>query len=129
MTPEDFINKIIGLPWVNRGEDFDGVDCWGLCILSFRKIDGVELPVVAGYADVNCSTGDAAKQVDMQQFTECQPSDGAIMCVFDNKANLLHVGRCLCGRVLHATKGMGVRHDTYRSINSAHRNVRYFKYD
>lgn len=129
MTPEDFCNNANGKPWVNRAEGPDSYDCWGLVVSSFREIDGKELPNVPGYADKNCSTADAAKQIDMRKFRPCQPRNGAIMAVFDNKGNLEHVGRCLCGRVLHATSGLGVRWDTYQAINRRNKNVRYFKYD
>jgi len=129
MTPEEFCNSANGKPWVNRGEDFTGMDCWGLVLLSFREIDGVELPSVAGYADKDCATADAAKQMDMSRFTESQPRNGAIMAIFKNNGELMHVGRCLCGRVLHATRGLGVRWDSYLAINNQNRNVRYFKYD
>jgi len=128
MTEEEFCNYAVGKPWKNRAEGPIAFDCWGLVLDSYRKIDGIELPAAAGYADKNCPTSEAAKSIDMENFTLCQPTNGAIMAVFDNKDNLLHVGRCLCGRVLHATRGLGVRLDTYQSINNKHRNVRYFKY-
>ena len=129
MTPEDFCNKANGKPWVNRAEGNGAYDCWGLVIASFREIEGLELPSVAGYADKDCATSDAAKNIDMSRFIESQPRNGAIMAIFDNRGNLEHVGRCLCGRVLHATEALGVRWDSYRAINQRNKNVRFFKYD
>jgi len=129
ITDAEFCEKFIGVEWVNRGESSKGIDCWGLCMASFREIEGVELPQVAGYANKECSTGDALTKEYMSMFTPCQPMNGAIMAIFDNKANLVHVGRVLCGRVLHATKGLGVRWDTYQAINSRNNNVRYFKFE
>lgn len=128
MTPEEFCNKTVGKPWVNRAEGPDSFDCWGLVLASFREIDGTELPHCSGYDDKDCPTQEAAKQMDMSKFQISQPVNGAIMAVFDNKDNLLHVGRCLCGKVLHATSGLGVKLDTYQTINKRHRNVRFFKY-
>lgn len=129
MKPEEFIEKMIGKPWSNRGESFSAVDCWGLCILSFREVDGIELPQVAGYADKDCSTGSALTPEYMSKFSESQPTNGAVMAIFNRKGKLEHVGRCLCGRVLHATKGLGVRWDTYQSLNARNSNVRYFKFE
>lgn len=126
---EEFCNKSNGKPWVNRAEGDEAYDCWGLVLASFREIDGTELPVATGYSDKNCSTEDAAKTIDMGRFVPCQPRDGAIMAVFDSKENLTHVGRCLCGRVLHSTIRLGVRWDSYQSINNSHGNIRFFKYD
>jgi cell wall-associated NlpC family hydrolase len=129
MKAAEFCEKVTGIPWVNRGESFDGMDCWGLCILSFREIDGIELPQISGYADKSKSTGEAVTQTDLDKFTESQPTDGAIMTIFNNHGKMVHVGRCLCGRVLHSTEALGVRWETYQAINSRNRNVRYFKYD
>ena len=129
MTPEEFCNHANGKPWVNRAEGPNAYDCWGLVLASFRQVDGVELPCVAGYADKECSTTEAASAVDMTRFTPCQPSNDAIMAIFDNRGGLMHVGRCLSGRVLHATETLGVRWDSYATINGRNKNVRYFKYD
>jgi cell wall-associated NlpC family hydrolase len=129
ITAEQFCEEANGKPWVNRAEGNGSYDCWGLVLDSFRKIDGIELPKLTGYGDKKCSTSDAAKQMDMSRFTPSQPTNGAIMGIFKNNGELQHVGRVLCGRVLHATKGLGVRWDTYQSINSRNNNVRYFKYD
>ncbi len=129
ITAAEFCEKTNGKKWENRAEGPLTFDCWGLVLASFREVDGIELPQVEGYADTECKTGDALTNDYMSKFTESQPCDGAIMAIFDNRANLVHVGRCLCGRVLHATDGMGVRWDTYQSINSRNKNVRYFKYD
>ena len=129
MTPEDFCNNANGKPWVNRAEGPDSFDCWGLVLASFREIDGIELPSIPGYADKKCSTEQAAKQVNMSRFNECQPRNGAIMAIFKNNGDLEHVGRCLCGRVLHATSGMGVRWESYQAINRRNNNIRYYKYE
>ena len=126
---ENFINKYIGAPWVNRGESVKGVDCWGLVLASYREIDGIDLPQISGYGDADCATGDAVTNKDLSQFSEAQPANGAIMCIFDDNNKMVHVGRCLLGRVLHASDGIGVRWSQYSAINKIHKNVRYYKYD
>lgn len=128
MKPEEFCNKSNGKPWENRAEGGGKYDCWGLVIASFRDIEGIELPSISGYSDKGCDVKDAVTSDDLKQFKEAQPTDGAIMTVFDNKGKMLHVGRCLCGRVLHSTQAMGVRWETYQAINRRFKNVRYYKY-
>lgn len=128
MTPENYINSVIGKPWVNRAEGPDAFDCWGIVIDSFRKVDGIELPQISGYVDINCETSEAAQQaIDSKNYIKCQPSDGAIMAAFFND-KLVHVGRCLCGRVLHSTEGIGVRADKYSVITRVNQRVEYYKY-
>lgn len=129
LTPEHFINKYIGAPWVNRGESVKGVDCWGLVLASYREIEGVDLPQISGYGNKECSTGDAVTKNDLRKFSEAQPANGSIMCIFDDKGQMVHVGRCLLGRVLHASDGIGVKWSTYSALNKIHKNVRYYKYD
>lgn len=130
MKPGEFINKAIGVPWVNRGEDIEtGADCWGIILESFRLIDGIELPILGGYLDENCTTDKAAKEVlSTGLFLPSQARNGSIMCVFNTKGLMIHVGRCLSGRVLHSTERMGVRWDTYNTINNQFKNVRYYRY-
>lgn len=131
MQPQEFCEKSIGLPWVNRAEDINtALDCFGLVLESFRHVDGIELPQVPGYADPNVSTEDAARGSDkLACYTPCKPQDGAIMALFNTRGDITHVGRCLCGRVLHATSTLGVRWDTYRAINQKYgKLVRYFNY-
>lgn len=40
MRMDDFV----GLPWRERGRDKQRCDCWGLSILVFRALAGIELP-------------------------------------------------------------------------------------
>jgi len=129
MTESEFCDKFIGVAWVNRGESECGCDCWGLVMASFREVEGVELPQIAGYANPDCPTTEAAKGAeDMECYQECRPKNGAIAAVFDRKGRIEHVGRILCGRVLHATSALGVRHDTIRSFTRIYPTARYYEY-
>lgn len=37
------VNDFTGIPWKKLGSDFDGCDCWGLCVLFYRHLLGREL--------------------------------------------------------------------------------------
>lgn len=50
MTEQEFIKRVLHKPWVNRACDFDGMDCWGLVVLYYRHVLGIELPEVSGYS-------------------------------------------------------------------------------
>lgn len=130
MTESEFCEMAIGKPWINRAEGPDAYDCWGLVLDSFRQVDGLELPQIEGYADQNCSTEDAARGAEtMRCFVPCRPKNLAIMAVFNNNGDITHVGRCLSGRVLHATSALGIRHDTYRAIINRYPTVRFYTYE
>lgn len=128
MIDTDYINSVVGKPWVNRAEGPDSFDCWGIVIDSYRKVDGIELPQIDGYIDTECKTDEAAQQAkDANIYERCEAQDGAIMVAYFND-KMVHVGRCLCGGVLHATEGIGVRFDKYRVIKAINQRVEFYKY-
>ena len=45
------LSQYVGLPYVERGRDRSGVDCWGLPVLAYRELLGIELP---HYVDAPC---------------------------------------------------------------------------
>lgn len=130
MDQFEFCERVNGSPWVTRSEGPDSFDCWGLVLYSFRAVDGVELPQIKGYADPHMSTEEAAgDNHTLPCFSRCKPQDGAIMVLFNTKGQITHVGRCLAGRVLHATSALGVVWETYGAITKRYGSmVQYFKY-
>jgi len=38
----------VGIPWLDKGRDREGCDCWGLARLVYREMLGVELPSYDG---------------------------------------------------------------------------------
>lgn len=48
------IKKYIGIPYRDRGRDYDGVDCWGLAYLISRDIFDKEIPFLGdSYSSIN----------------------------------------------------------------------------
>lgn len=44
MLLSDFINRAITVPFMDRGRDFDGWDCWGLVLNAYWHVYGINLP-------------------------------------------------------------------------------------
>lgn len=119
MSPAEYINKTIGKPWVNRATGPNAFDCWGLVIDSFRRIDGVELPMLDGYLAADTATDiAAAPALADSRFEKCGQEEGAIVCCYDEHGNFAHVGRILAGGVLHAAGNQ---------INAEHGQVKWSK--
>ena len=132
MNADEFVNFSVGKPWKNRAEGPEMFDCWGLVIDSFRKIDDLNIPEIQGYSDGTCSIGGStSEQVDFGPWIESKPQEGSVMVVYE-KGNAIHVGRVLCGGVLHAfgKNGQGsVKWNSFRAINSIFRQVKYYAYN
>jgi len=41
MNKQEFIEKIVGTPWVNRAHSFDECDCFGLVYLYMKHVTGI----------------------------------------------------------------------------------------
>lgn len=50
-------SKYIGIPYVIRGRTIKGLDCWGLPILLYRELFGVELLDFDNYEQDWCQAG------------------------------------------------------------------------
>ena len=46
-------SRYIGLPFKCGGRDQNGLDCWGLVVLLYRELRGIELPACTGYESID----------------------------------------------------------------------------
>ena len=53
MVPPRIPAGLLGIPFLSRGSDADGCDCWGLVVLASRTLWGAEVPRYEGYAEAN----------------------------------------------------------------------------
>ena len=110
MRWSDFIERAITVPFVERGRDYCGWDCWGVAQLAYRDVLGIEIP---SYLDAYETTSEhraiyrafaagktAWKRVD-------QPAAGDLALIL--RRNLpIHVGVVLeDDRLLHAEANVG----------------------
>jgi cell wall-associated NlpC family hydrolase len=56
MNQQNFIDKVIGNPWIDRTSSFDSCDCYGLVMLYYKHVLGIELPTINGYDKGQCDT-------------------------------------------------------------------------
>ena len=103
MNETDFINKSLDVPWVNRGMSFDGMDCYGLVILYYRLVLGIELPMPSGYIEKepinecwDAETGSG------RWAAESRPIKNGIVLTAYRGDTPIHVGVVVSGgRLLH----------------------------
>ncbi len=117
MTKDEFIRRVIGVPWANRACSFEKVDCWGLVVLYYRHVLGIELHQTPDYeagADFfTCYQGDVVfwRQVD-------KPIEGGIFVGYRG-AQPAHVGSVLNRKAIHARGGKRKRERGFIAGNSA----------
>lgn len=96
MTAEEFAARAVGVPWVRWRSDWQACDCFGLLVLYYREVVGIDLGAVpqtdiaAGFA---LATG----------WQECEISDSAACFMAWRSGAPMHCGIVLpCRRLLHA---------------------------
>lgn len=99
MTEHEFVDRAMsmpGLPWVKWGSDWAGADCFGLIVLWFREVRGIELGPVP-HTDI--AGGFAAAQ----GWAPCGPEPGATAWMAFSGPQPMHCGLLLDSEhVLHS---------------------------
>lgn len=103
----EFISRAIEIPFKKKGRDWDGVDCWGLIVLAFREVRGVDLP---NHENDYASTFHIKQLQKMIDRFSCQwvetnipqPMDSILLrargmpihigLIIDGNGNFLHIG-------------------------------------
>ncbi|NDW04078.1 C40 family peptidase [Jiella pacifica] len=97
-------DSLVGLPWLERGRSRDGCDCWGLVLIAFRELLGVDLP---SFADSYQTTADRLAIADIlsgarEPWIAISPADARPMDVVEMRERPWHVGLVIGrGQMLH----------------------------
>lgn len=128
MRQDEFIRLVNGKPWADRACSFEQMDCWGLAVLYYRHVLGLELHQIDGYeagADfVTCYEAERQFWLD-----SAAPITGSL-AVFYRGEKPAHVGIMVSpSRCLHSSRGTGfVRVDSPLIILKNHARVGYMTY-
>ena len=58
MKINDFVIKLLGTPFKDKGRDYEGIDCYGVLYLAYRDALGVTLPILTDdYPDAGMTAG------------------------------------------------------------------------
>lgn len=126
-STSEFIARMIGVPWANRACTPESVDCWGLVVLYYRQVLGIELHQTPDYESgaefYTCYQGDV---IFWQPVPN--PSEGGIFVGYTG-GQPAHVGLILNRKALHSRGENGsVRQDSIMLIQRAFTKVEYFTY-
>lgn len=127
MHRDEFISRIEGVPWRNRACSFDAADCWGLVVMYYRHVLGIEVHQTADYESgrdfMTCYDAD----VVFWQRSETFCDEGIFVAWVGSQP--VHVGLILGGRALHSRGENGhVRFDAIRTIQKLFTRVEFYQY-
>lgn len=109
----NWVNRYAGLPFVSRGREQSGVDCWGLVRLIYAKELQIELPT---YGEISAhDLAEVARNIDAGKdgetwsevsTTEIKPFDVCVM-KFAGSRRVGHVGVVVNSKnIIHIEKGI-----------------------
>jgi len=127
MHKDEFMRRVIRKPWADRACTFEKMDCWGLVILFYRHVMGIEIHQTAGYEAgedfMTCFEGDVVF------WHQSAGSVGDIAVFYRGDAAvhvglIMHVGKCLHSR----GEGGSVRLDSLLAIQSHYTRMEILRY-
>lgn len=127
MSKEEFLSRVLGIPWKNRACTFEAADCWGLVTLYYRHVLGIEIHQTPDYESgcdfLTCYDADVVFWRREDSFID----DGIFVAWVGS--NPVHVGLIIDGRALHSRGDNGhVRPDSIRTIQKLFTRVEFYSY-
>jgi cell wall-associated NlpC family hydrolase len=127
------LDEYVGLPWLERGRDRAGIDCWGLLALVYAERLGITLPSYRDdyqtTADTEAIAGLIDDHMDPWMLIPAggeREGDGLLMSVSGRPR---HVGVVVApGLVLHIERGCGSLIENYRSARLRRRVVGFYRH-
>lgn len=127
MRKSEFIERVTGVPWADRACTFEAMDCWGLVVLYYRHVLGIEIHHTEDYESgsdfMTCFQEEVMFWDDTEIFR-----DGCIFIAYYG-AQPVHVGLTVDGMALHSRGECGhVRADSIRTIKKLFTRLEFKTY-
>lgn len=127
MTPVEFAGRMVGKPWKKWRASWEAADCFGLIVLYFREVLGIELGEVP-HTDI------AAGFTQARGWQECAPEGGATCWMAWHDGAPTHCGILLdAQRVLHSEGSDdypgSVRVSRLSAVQRIYGTVKFYRYE
>lgn len=125
-TPDEFVSRVVGLPWKRWACSWEQVDCYGLVVLYHREVLGIDLGAVP---ETDIEEGFSTAR----GWEECNASEGATCFMTWRAGAPTHCGLLLAGdKVLHAEAREGgegsVRVTRLSVLEKFYGGIRFYRY-
>ncbi len=127
VTSDQFALEMLGKPWVDRACSHEFVDCWGLVVMYFRRVHGINI-----HHDESYSSGLSFATCYLSEVSFWRPEPAAVsggIFVSFTGSIPTHVGLVYpAGKILHARQNSAVRFDRIRTLERLSTRVEWFTY-
>ena len=126
LSPDEFVQRAVGIPWIRWRSDWAGADCFGLIVLWHREVLGIDLGEVP---QTDIATGFASTE----GWIECDAETGATAWMAWEGGAPTHCGVVLPGAMLlHAEGNEGVagsvRASRLAAVQRVYGALRFYRY-
>ena len=113
MTWEQFTERAVLTPFLDKGRSYDGWDCWGLVVCYYRDVLGTEIPAYGGYGsvkDLRAVAQGFVEAISTDRWKNVGPPQDGYVAVIYRRGLPLHAGVVVCrgSRILHCEQRVGV---------------------
>lgn len=127
MTPDEFIERAVGIPWVRWRADWTAMDCFGLVVLYHREVLGLD-PGAVPRSDISNGFSAAVGWV------ECSATPDATCFMAWRNGAPTHCGVLLSGGMVLHSEGSAenpgsVRITRLSAMQRAYGTIRFYKYE
>lgn len=132
MELDEFTTRIMECPWVEGQASFSGADCWGVVVLYYRHVHGIELENDHHEARIGRIEAGIAEQLATGDWVEAlSPDEDGVVFMTYVSDSPRHCGVISNGRVLHSSGGRGrklayCRRDRIEVLQRMYRDMRFF---
>lgn len=127
-------DEYVGLPWLDRGRDRNGTDCWGLLGMVYAERFGIVLPsfrddyqtAADSDAVANLIAGNLSEWTEIAAGAE-RVGDGLLMSIAGLPRHIgVVVGK---GVVLHIERGAGSLIESYHAMRLRRRVAGFYRHE